>query len=470
MTMKGMTRRTFVKRASLATGAVAALSPRSRVLGANDDLRVAVVGFRSQGRFHLQCLRELTGVRVVALCDADRDVLDREIAECKKRDDPVAGFTDVRKLLEDKTIDAITTATPDHWHALVTIWACQAGKDVYVEKPLCHNLREGRRMVEAARKYKRIVQFGNQDHSHATGDMQLEADKIGRIRVVFTSLNRLRQSIGKVTDEQPIPKSLDYDLWTGPAPLEPLRRKNLHYDWHWVWATGTGEIGNNGIYQLDAARLALGQKTLPKRALCIGGRFLFNDDGETANTQIALFQYEPGPLVIFELRNLPSEKGPKTPGTRVVGERGSGGLPKWSGPVGETGGFPGHKGHLFNFAKAVRSRNVADLRADVLEGHLSTAMVHMANISYRLGKAASAEAIREAIKDRGNEAVETFERFRDHLAANGVDWSKTEAVLGPWLEMDSEKEEFVGNSEVVSQANELLTRRYREPFVVPDKV
>jgi hypothetical protein len=145
-------------------------------------------------------------------------------------------------------------------------------------------------------------------------------------------------------------------------------------------------------------------------------------------------------------------------------------LPRWTGAVGDTGGFAAHKGHIFNFVKAVRSRNVSDLRMDVLEGHLSTAMVHMANVSYRLGKPAPAEAVREAIKDRGAEAVETFERFREHLAVNGVDWTKTEAVLGPWLEMDAEKEQFVGSGDVVARANQLVTRQYREPFVVPDKV
>ena len=468
--MNRMTRRTFLKHTSLATGAVAALAPQARVLGANDDLRVAVVGFNSQGKTHLRALRELSGVRVVALCDCDRAVLDREVAAAKKRNETVAGYTDIRRLLENKDVDAITTATPDHWHALATIWACQAGKDVYVEKPLAYCIREGRKMVEAARKYQRIVQVGNAGHDHATGDLVIETETAGRIRVVYTSLSRLRQSIGKVVGEQPIPPSIDYNLWLGPAPMEPLRRKNLHYDWHWVWPTGTGEIGNNGIYPLDATRLALGLKTLPKRAMSFGGRFLFNDDGETPNTQIALFQYEPGPLVIFELRNFPSEKGPKTPATNVVGDRGTDGLPRWTGAVGDTGGFGAHKGHVFNFVKAVRSRNVGDLRMDVLEGHLSTALVHLANISYRLGKAAPAEAIREAIKDRGSEAVETFERFREHLTFNGVDWTKTEAVLGPWLEIDAEKEQFVGSGDLVAKANQLVTREYRPPFVVPENV
>ncbi len=467
--MQKTTRRTFLKSGCLG-GAALALAPHARVLGANDDLRVATVGFGGQGGLHIRLLRELPGVRVVAVCDADRAVLDRGLKQAKDLGEPVDGYVDVRKLLEDKNIDAVTTATPDHWHALVTVWACQAGKDVYVEKPLCHNLWEGRKMVEAARKYKRIVQFGNQSHGHHTGEMQLEIDKLGKILVAHTSLSRMRQSIGNVTEPQPVPKSLDYDLWTGPAPLEPLMRKRLHYDWHWVWPTGTGEIGNNGIYPLDALRLRLGQNTLPKRVMSIGGRFLFDDNGETPNTQLALFQYDPGPMVIFELRNLPSEKGPKTLGTKVKCEKGESGLPSPTGPFRDTGEYGGHKGHLYNFISAVRSRNVDDLRADVLEGHLSTALVHMANISYRLGTSHSADEVGDAIQDRGSEAADSFGRVREHLAANGVDFSKTDVVLGPWLEMDPKSERFVGSSEIVRQANELVRGQYRAPFVIPEEV
>jgi predicted dehydrogenase len=467
--MTRLTRRAFLK-GSLAAGAAVGLAPHARVLGANDDLRVAVVGFRGQGNHHIKCLQGLSGVRVVGLCDVDRDVLNRGVKAFAGRNEKVAAHTDVRKLLESKDIDAVTTATPDHWHALVTVWACQAGKDVYVEKPLCHNLWEGRKMVEAARKYDRVVQFGNQNHGARTGAIRLEVEGMGKIRVAFNSLNRMRTSIGKVGGPQPVSDTVDYDLWCGPAPKEPLRRKTLHYDWHWVWSTGTGEIGNNGIYQLDAVRTALGQTTLPKRVMSLGGRFLFDDDGETPNTQIALFQFDPGPLVIFELRNLPSEKGPKTVGAKVKCERGESGLPRPDGQPGDTGGHRAHQGHLFNFLAAVRSRKVSDLRADVLEGHLSTAMVHMANISYRLGTGHPVEEARDAVKDRGAEAVETFERFRAHLEANGVDFAKAKVVVGPWLEIDAATEQFVGPASAAARANALVRPEYRQPFVVPDKV
>jgi hypothetical protein len=452
---KGFSRRSFLT-GTLAAGSGLALAPHARALGANDDIRVAVVGFRGQGSLHLRLLRELSGVRVVAVCDVDQSVLDRER---QRSGGKTATYTDVRKLLEDKNIDAVTTATPDHWHALVTIWACQAGKDVYVEKPISHNLWEGRKMVEAARTHHRIVQYGNHNHGHHTGQMQLETDKLGEIQVVWASLNRMRKSIGKVTGPQPIPTSINYDLWTGPAPLEPLMRTRLHYDWHWVWSTGTGELGNNGIYPLNEVRLALGQKTLPRRVLSLGGRFAFKDDGQTPNSQLAMLQYDPGPLVIFELRNLPSEKGPKTIHRKMKCRE-----------AGDTGGFGAHKGHLYNFLSAVRSRNVSDLRADILEGHLSTAMVHMANTSYRLGTLHPPDEVRDAIKDRGSEAVETFGRFQEHLIANGVDFSKSDIVLGPWLEMEPKREEFVGSSDLTARANQLLRGRYRKPFVVPDQV
>ena len=469
--MRATTRRTFLKAGCAAAGAAPlTAASRARVPGANDDIRVAVIGFNGQGQVHLRSLRGLPGVRVVALCDADRAVLGRGVEESKASGENARGTTDVRKLLEERDVDAVTTATPDHWHALVTIWACQAGKDVYVEKPLCHDLWEGRKMVEAARRYGRMVQIGNAEHGHRMGPVLLEMPGLGRVRVACTSLERLRESIGKVTSPQPVPPSVDYDLWTGPAPLEPLRRKNLHYDWHWVWPTGTGELGNNGIYPLDALRLRLGQSTLPRRVMSLGGRFLFDDDGETPNAQLALFQYDPGPLVIFELRNFPPKAGPKLLKDTLRCERGEAAPPAPAGEYRGTGAYRDHQGHIFNFLSAVRSRKVEDLRADVLEGHLSTALVHMANISYRLGSEHTAGEAREAIQDRGGDAVEAFERLREHLGANGVDFARSRFRLGPWLEMDPRTERFVGQPDLARRANELVRGRYRPPFVVPEEV
>ena len=467
--MTQITRRSFLK-TSAAAGATLALAPHARPQGANSDLRVAVVGFRAQGNVHIRSLRALPGVRVVALCDVDRNVLDRGVKSFADVNQPVTSYTDVRKLLESKEVDAIVTATPDHWHALITIWACQAGKDVYVEKPLSHNLWEGRKMIEAARKYDRIVQFGNHSHGLKTGAMRLEMEGLGKIRAAVTHLSRGRKSIGKTNGPQPIPASVDYDLWCGPAPKDSLRRKDLHYEWHWLWSTGTGELGNNGIYQLDELRVAIGQNTLPKRVMSFGGRFLFDDDGETPNTQVALFQYEPGPLVVLEVWNLPSAKGPKPITPKLLCEQGETKLPTPPGKPGDTGGFPAHKGHMHNFLSAVRSHKVADLRANVEEGHLSTALVHLANTSYRVGAGHQVAAARDAIKDRGPDAMEAFDRFRSHLEANGVDFAKAEVVVGPWLEVDTRREEFIGSGDIVAKANLLLRGQHRAPFVIPERV
>lgn len=466
--MSQLTRRRFLRTA--AAGAAFSLAPHARSQGANDDLRVAVVGFRTQGNLHLRHLRELPGVRIVALCDADRSVLERGVKSFADRNQKVAAYTDVRRLLENKEIDAITTATPDHWHALITIWACQAGKDVYVEKPISHSLWEGRKMIEAARKYNRVVQYGNASRGHKTAPMLLELDGLGKIRAAASFLGRARKSIGKTSGPQPIPASVDYDLWCGPAAKDPLRRKDLHYEWHWVWSTGTGELGNNGIYQLDELRAAIGQQTLPKRVMSLGGRYLFDDDGETPNTQVAIFQYEPGPTVVFEVWNLPSDKGPKPYKPKIIGERSAAKLPTPPGTPGDTGGFPAHKGHLHNFLSVVRSRKMADLRADILDGHLSSALVHLANASYRVGTPHTVAAARDAVQDRGPDALEAFERFRGHLEANGVDFAKAGIVVGPWLEVDAGRERFIGSGDTIARANALLRGHHRAPFIVPEQV
>ena len=278
----------------------------------------------------------------------------------------------------------------------------------------------------------------------------------------------MRESIGKVTGPQPVPSSVNYDLWTGPAPLEPLMRKRLHYDWHWVWSTGTGELGNNGIYPLNEVRLALGQNVLPRRVLSLGGRFTFDDDGQTPNSQLALFQYDPGPLVIFELRNLPSEKGPKDDrhedevrtgrgcdcrsrpaslATRVVSPRtratSTTSFPPCAAATSATCGPTSSKvtcrPRWFTWRTLLPGRHVT-----------------------------FGDEVRDAIKDRGSEAVETFGRFQEHLAANGVDFSKSQMMLGPWLEMDSEREEFVGDSDLRA-SQPALRGSYRKPFVVPEQ-
>jgi predicted dehydrogenase len=484
--MKNITRRDFVK-GSIAAGAALAL-PFSRVLGANNDIRVGVVGFRGQGSGHIERFLKIPGVRVVALCDVDRDIVAREVRKFEDRNEKVDVYADVRKMLEDKNIDAISTATPNHWHALITIWACQAGKDVFVEKPVSHNIWEGRKMVEAARKYSRIVQSGMHKRSDTALPEVFEyirQGNLGKIVIARGFCYKRRKSIGKVAGPQPIPESVDYNLWTGPAPLKPLMRKRLHYDWHWVWPTGNGDMGNQGVHEMDICRWAIGQNELPPRVMSIGGRFGYDDDGETANTQIVFLGYKPAPI-IFETRGLPRKKDDSgmdnyrsiRVGVVIQCEHGyfaGGGGGGWvydnDGKKIKQFKGDGGGGHQANFIKAVRSRKVSDLNADILEGHLSSALCHMGNISHRLGQRQSPDEIREMLKAEP-QVMEAFKRFQDHLFNNWVDLSKTRAALGPWLEMDARTERFVGSGEysVTRWANELLTRNYRKPFVVPENV
>jgi predicted dehydrogenase len=480
--MKNLSRRSFIRNSTLVAASVA-LSARSwsQVPGANDAIRVATVGFNGRGGNHLDELSKTKGVRYTALCDADQKVLDHGIARLKKEGCDVEGFTDIRKLLESKNLDLITIATPNHWHALGSIWAIQAGKDVYVEKPVSHNVWEGRQIVKTARQHGRIVQTGTQSRSN-TGMRQaiawLHEGNLGKIIRARGLCYKRRASIGKTTGPQPIPESVDYDLWCGPAPKDPLRRARLHYDWHWVWPTGNGDLGNQGIHQMDIARWALGVNDLSPRVFSVGGRLGYDDDGTTPNTLIVFHDYKPAPL-IFEVRGLPSKEGSSKMddyrgagiGVVVDCENGSLVIPSYSSAAAfdkdgkEIKKFSGGASHFANFLKAVQSRKSEDLNADILEGHISSALCHTGNISYRLGKAQSPEEIRAAV--RGNkDMAEAIGRMEEHLGVNTVDLHKTPATLGAILQMDPKAERFTDNA----KANELLTREYRRPFVVPEKV
>jgi predicted dehydrogenase len=491
----------------MAAGAgLAMLKPTSRVLGANDAVRIATIGVGDQGSYHTRVFSKIPGVRYVAVCDADQNHVDRAVKSFADQGIKVDGYTDMRQLLDRKDIDAITSATPNHWHALVTVWACQAGKDVYIEKPACHEIWEGRKMVEAARKYNRIVQVGTQKRSSMAHKAAFEWIREGHLGKIKWSRGFCYKSRGPGTNgivqgtngPVPIPAGVDYNRWCGPAEMVPLRRTQLHYVWHWVWNTGCGDIGNQGPHEMDIARWALGDPGLPTRAFSIGGRFgvsQVGDVGETANTQIAFFDYKPAPL-IFEVRGLPTKKGVKPdnmdrfhrPGINTSIDIGDcvaceGGYV----PLGEPGGWVydnngkrtdksftgkdytgvGGEGHHQNFINAVRSHKVSDLHADIEVGHLSAALCHMANTSYRLGKKMKPDEIKAALADNP-EMLDSFNRMIEHLAANEVDLEKEPITMGPMLTMDSQKEQYVGeNAEL---ANMFLKRNYREPFVVPETV
>ncbi len=464
----------------------------------SDTVRLAVIGLGSTsaiggvgGRGHqlIPRLLEVPGAKIVALCDVDQAHLDRELQPFKDRGEDVAAYVDLRRVLDDKSIDAVVVATPNHWHALATVWACQAGKDVYVEKPFSYNIWEGRQMVAAARKFGRMVQVGTQNRSSPILRQAfdyLRSGELGAIRFAHSLVYRARDGIGKVSAPTPLPATVDYDLWCGPAPKIPLMRKQLHYEWHWFWATGNGEMGNNGIHVNDLCRWALGQNQPPPRAMSIGGRFAFNDCGETANTQIALFDYHPAPI-ICEVRNVRAGKNPDAIG-KFRGLNSSAGVVidceggYFAGEA-PTGAFFDKEGkkikdipddgssqrletlHLSHFVAAVRSRKSSDLAAEAVEGHRSTACCHMANISYRLGKQSAPESIREATQTRP-ELTDAFERCREYLLENSVDLSVTPAVLGPWVTYDPVQERFV--NDFADQANGLSQRDYRQPFAVPE--
>lgn len=465
-----------------------------------DTIHVAVVGFGGRGGSHISGYRsqKKEGVQVAALCDVDTAVIEKKgLAVFKDEKIKPATYTDIRKLLENKDIDAVSIATPNHWHALASIWAIQAGKDVYVEKPVSHNVWEGRQIVNAARKYNKIVQTGTQSRSSREGIFAavkwVQAGNLGKILLSRGLCYKRRASIGKAEGEQKAPDTVDYDLWCGPSPKLPLTRKKLHYDWHWTWAYGNGDLGNQGIHQMDIARWFLGEMALAPRVWSVGGRLGYEDDGETANTQIVYQDYEKAPL-IFEVRGLPAAMDAKdmdklshtSGGVKLISKDGkpAGGagvgviveceggtvvVPAYTGALiydkdgREMKEFKGAEDHFKNFILACRSRRVDDLNADILEGHLSSALCHTGNISYRLGKKEKPEAIFEKIKgDRF--AAESFGRMKEHLAKNGVDVSSDKLTLGPSLKMDPQAERFIDHDE----ANALVRPKFREPFVVPE--
>ncbi|MEO6569326.1 MAG: Gfo/Idh/MocA family oxidoreductase [Opitutaceae bacterium] len=483
--MSQFTRRTFIKNTAV-IGTAAAFSARSwaQVAGANGDIRVAVIGLNGRGKNHLSSLAKVEGVRVVALCDPDTAVLEK--VKPTVNGGEVKTFVDVRELLASRDIDAVTIATPNHWHSLGAIWAMQAGKDVYVEKPVSHNVWEGRQLVAAAAKYQRVVQCGTQIRS---GEAMQEAvafvraGNLGKITAARGFCYKPRASIGKTSGPQPIPASINYDLWTGPAPLTPPRRNSpekgpIHYDWHWINAYGNGDIGNQGIHQMDVARWFLGESGLPRHTLSVGGRLGYEDDGETPNTQAIVHDYATAPL-IFEVRGLPSVTG----GREMDKYRGvsvgnvidcEGGYVSTNSYFAATAfdrdgkvvkEFKGTDRQMQNFIDVIRSRKIAQLYGPVKEGHISSALCHVGNISHLIGKTAAPGVILEKVKGNAMMA-EAYGRMTEHLKANGVDLSKTPATLGMPLALDPAKERFIGEGAAV--ANALLTRQYRAPYVVPN--
>ncbi len=475
-------RRRFLQQSVAASTGVFYIAKTSWAKSPGDSINMAVIGFNGRGGSHISGYKGLKkeGVNIAALCDVDQKVLDRGLSGLDKDKIKAKGYTDLRKLLENKDIDAVSIATPNHWHSLASIWAMQAGKDVYVEKPVSHNVWEGRQMVKWARKLGKIVQTGTQARSSREGIFAavkwVQEGNLGAIKLSRGLCYKRRASIGKAEGEQPIPDTIDYDLWCGPAPKTGLTRKKLHYDWHWTWNYGNGDLGNQGIHQMDIARWFLGEMQLSPIVWSVGGRLGYEDDGETANTQIVYHGYEKAPL-IFEVRGLPSSKDSKDMdklkgagvGVIVECENGYVVVPSYGSAIAyDPSGkvikeWKGSEDHFKNFINACRSRRIDDLHADILEGHLSSALCHTGNISYRLGQKQNPDEILEKIKGE-RFAAESFERMKEHLAKNDVDMAKDKLTLGPVLKFDPAAEQFIDNE----AANAQVKPKYREPFVVPE--
>jgi len=472
-------RRQFLKRTA---AGLTVLAPMGKVLGANDDIRVGIIGLGNKGKGHVGQFMDIPGVRVVALCDVDPERLSKQV----KRFDKVFSHTDPRRIIERKDIDAVVIATCDHWHALLAIWACQSGKDVYVEKPVSHNILEGRKMIQAAKKYGRIMQAGTQyrsDEGLAQAVEYVQSGKLGKILRAHVPWYELRPGIGRVAAYTP--DWLDYDLYCGPGELKPLRRKKLHYDWHWLWNTGTGDLGNSAIHAFDFCRWMMGYQSLPPRAICVGGRFGVDDVAETPNTQLTLLDYDDAPIVI-EDRNLGDKKGSRNldhvlgvrEGVIVYCEGGYFAGLRAGGWVYDNDGkkikqFVGGGGgnHTANFIKAVRRRDASLLKAPIEQVHISSACCHLGNISYRLGAPAVPDRIKAATKN-SDLAGRIFDSIAEHLKANEVDLSKNAATLGPLMTVDTASDEIIGldGSGTLAAAKKLAGGSYRAPFIIPETV
>src|SRR5947207_4261698 len=425
---------TSSRRSFLAAGAALSLG---RAVGANDKINVVVVGVGGRGNDHIGEYAKQPDCRIAGVCDIDQTALERGVARVEKlTSQRPKAYDDMRKAFADKEIDAVSITTPNHWHALATIWACQAGKDVYVEKPACHNVYEGEKMIEVARKTGRMVQVGSQSRSmpHMQKAMQLLRDGvIGKVYMAKGLCFKRRVSIGHKEDS-PVPPGVNWDMFLGPAPLRPFNALRFKYNWHWFWDTGNGDIGNQGVHEMDICRWALGDAAWPRSVVSTGGKFAYTHDQETPNTQLATFDYGDRQIV-FEVRGLLTggEGGLPVGGINYVGnllygadgwmalhssgfkvykgERSELVMDEKSAPGSETGP------HMANFLQACRSRNYKDLHAEIAIGAMSADLCHLANASYRTGRK---------------------------------------------LVVDSAKGRFVNDAE----ANQLLTRKYRAPYVV----
>ncbi len=433
-------RRHFLKTTGTAAGMSVLI--RSTAQSANETIRMGVVGLRGRGKNHIDGFQKQKNVEVIALCDTDENVLSQRAIEFEKRyGRKVRKYTDYKEMLANPDIDTVSIATPNHWHSIMGIWACQAGKDAYVEKPCSHNIYEGRKLVEAARKYQRIVAHGTQSRStHAFREaIQLIQDGyIGEVYYAKGLCYKWRDTIGRAPNSKP-PKGVDYNRWLGPAPNRAYSKNRHHYNWHWHWDYGNGDIGNQGVHEMDVARWGLGVG-LPSVVQAQGGHFMFDDDQETPNCLLATFRYpEENKMIVFEVRHWMTNnelgeiaEGDQNVGNIFLGSEGillthgfRRGYKTYLGRNREPGkSAQSGENHFENFIQALRNRRQEDLNAEIEEGHLSASMCHLANTAYLVQRT---------------------------------------------LRFDPKKEKVIGDNEANAYLYDKV-RKYRKPFTIPRKV
>ncbi len=482
--MSFITRRHFLQTTTAAGASLLLTGTRASggIKGANERLRVAVVGVNGRGRGHLDGYLGLDNVELACIVDPDSNVLARRMKDLETNGKPLPkAVADVRRVLEDPSIDAISVATPNHWHSLMTIWGAQAGKHVYVEKPMSHDIAEGRVAVAAQQKYGVVVQHGTQNRSNsriAGLHEAIQAGKFGKLKISYGYCCKPRKSIGFKSAGAP-PANLDWDLWKGPAVLPEYHGNLVHYNWHWFWKTGNGDLNNQGTHQLDIARWALDTNlTHPVRVMAIGGRFQWDDQGETPNTMMGVAEYPNGQMVCFNVRNVNYE-GYETQveneyyfedGGRIVRglyyAPGSKDGEKVSVEPGQV--TPG--GPFGSFVAACRAGKPEMANGNVLDAHYGCVLGHLMNNSWRLGTTVPFNERAGKFGDH-EDVAEHFQKLHATMRDGvGVPEDKAEYTVGPWLTFDPQSEQHVG--EHAAAANALLKEPNNAGFSIPqvDKV